>query len=72
MIGAAIRPLLGMASRIMPEKEEIPPGTGADVFLSPCFFLEGFEFATDYLLRDTGHVCKVVINDPVDLAVDLL
>src|SRR5208283_4767192 len=71
MIGAAILPLLGIASRIMPENGVDPPGAGAELFVSPCFFLEGLELATDYLLRDAGHVCEVIVNDYPDLAVDL-
>src|SRR5208337_1485685 len=62
---------LGIASRIMPENGVDPPGAGAELFVSPCFFLEGLELATDYLLRDAGHVCEVIVNDYPDLAVDL-
>src|SRR5208337_332716 len=70
IIGAAILPLLGMASRIMPEKAGGSAGAAPDLFVPPCFFLESFEFATDYLLRDAGHVREVVIDNCMDLAVD--
>ena len=72
MIGAAIRPLFGIASRTMSEKE----GGSLFFFRTLPFFCfgisEGVKLTGDNLLCDTGDICKVLVHDALNLAVEVL
>src|SRR5208337_1438947 len=74
MMGAAILPLLGIASRTTSEKGRGPdsPGFRNDFTGLAIFASEGPEFAFDYLLGDRCDIGQLVINDLKDICIDLL
>src|SRR5208337_2661278 len=74
MMGAAILPLLGMASRTTSEKGRGPdsPGFRNDFAGLAMFSSEGPEFAFDYLFGAGSNICQLVINDLEDICIDLL
>ena len=71
MIGAAIRPLLGIASRTDIGKRVVH-GFFSRFFRGLAWVSECLEFPGNDLFGDAGDVCQPVVDNPVDIFVDVL